>query len=73
MLKWEIVHDGDLEDGTPTLWSVKIEDGVYYWIDWLANGKYAVIDTDCDTVLFVSKTLRSAKTWLYRKLKSGLI
>ena len=28
--KWNIVHDCDLEDGTPTEWSLKVADGKFY-------------------------------------------
>lgn len=31
-LKWNVVHDCDLEDGTPTEWSTKIGNK-FYWID----------------------------------------
>ena len=31
--KWNIVHDCDLEDGTPTEWSLKVTDDKFYWID----------------------------------------
>lgn len=34
---WNIVHDCDLDDGTPTEWSLKIAENTFYWIDAMAD------------------------------------
>ena len=62
--KWNIVHDCDLEDGTPTEWSLKVTDDKFYWIDEMSDGTFDVIDHDAHTVLMNCKTLASAKRWV---------
>ncbi len=61
--KWEIVHDCDEEDGTPTCWALKVSEGVFYWIDETSDGKFEIIDHDGHTVLMKCKSLISAKRW----------
>lgn len=64
-LKWNIVHDCDMEDGTPTQWSLKLADGTFLWIDLTADGKFDVIDSDGKSVLKGDlKTLGAAKRWV---------
>ena len=31
---WNIVHDCDLDDGTPTEWSLKVAEGKWFWYTW---------------------------------------
>lgn len=65
MMKWNIVHDCDMEDGTPTQWSLTLKDGVFLWIDLTADGKYDVIASDAKSVLKGDlKTLGAAKRWV---------
>ena len=66
--KWNIVHECDLEDGTPTEWSLKVSDGKFYWIDEMSDGNFDVIDHDAHTVLMSCKTLASAKRWVTMNL-----
>lgn len=61
--EWNIVHDCDLEDETPTEWSLKVADGKFYWIAEMSDGTFDVIDHDARTVLMNCKTLVSAKRW----------
>lgn len=61
---WNIVHDCDLDDGTPTEWSLKVAEGKWYWIDALSDGTFDVIDQDNHTVLKNCKTLSAAKRWV---------
>ena len=66
--EWNIVHDCDLEDGTPTEWSLKVADGKFYWIDAMNDGTFDVIDYDSRTILMNCKTLVSAKRWVAMNL-----
>ena len=70
--KWEIVHDADLDDGTPTMWviAVKPEDRVlrYYWICLVSDGTYDVIGSDGESVLKNCKTMASSKRWVTMNL-----
>lgn len=68
MNRWGIVHECDAADGSPTEWSIMVSDGVFYWIDLLADGTYDVIDQDCHTVLKNCKSLPSAKQWVKNHL-----
>ena len=62
--EWIIVHDADLDDGTPTEWSLQVAPGVYYWIDMFDDDKYCVISRDAESILVTCKSLRSAKRWV---------
>lgn len=62
--QWNVVHDCDGEDGTPSVWSLKIADKQYYWIDAAPDNTFNVIDTDGKTVLKNCRSLRSAKRWV---------
>lgn len=62
--EWNIVHDCDAEDGTPTEWSLQVAEGKFYWIDEVADGTFDVINHDAHTVLNNCKTLASAKRWV---------
>lgn len=66
--EWNIVHDCDLDDGTPTEWSLKVADDKFYWIDEVSDGTFDVIDHDAHTVLMNCKTLVSAKRWVTNNL-----
>ena len=61
---WNIVHDCDLDDGTPTEWSLKIAENIFYWIDAMAEFTFDVIDNDGHTVLKNCQSLSSAKRWV---------
>ena len=62
--KWNIVHDCDLKDGTPTEWALKVAENKFYWIDVLNDGTFDIIDCDAHTVLQNCKSLSSAKRWV---------
>ena len=67
--EWNIVHDCDLEDGTPTEWSLKVADGKFYWIAEVSDGTFDVIDHDAQTIIKEDcKTLASAKRWVTMNL-----
>ena len=67
--EWNIVHDCDLEDGTPTEWSLKVADGKFYWIAEVSDGTFDVIDRDAQAIIMSGcKTLASAKRWVTMKL-----
>lgn len=62
--KWEILHDCDDDNGNPTVYSLKVGENKYYWLDLLDGGRVDVIDCDCHTVLKTCKNLTSAKRWV---------
>jgi len=62
--KWEIVHECDLDDGTPTEWAIRTKDGRYYWIDLIGDGTYDVVGFDATSILKNCKSLASAKRWV---------
>ena len=66
--EWKIVHEMDLEDGTPTEWSLKVTDGKFYWIDLLADGTFDVVNCDARTILMNCKSFVSAKRWVTMNL-----
>lgn len=68
MNKWRVVHECDLDDGTPTEWALKVSEGKFYWIDSLADETFDVIDCDAHTVLKNCKSLLSAKRWVTKNL-----
>lgn len=70
--QWEIVHDCDLEDGTPTVWSLKVADKTWYWIDVKSDGTFDVIGKDGVSVLKSNlKSFASANRWLKNYFKRG--
>ena len=70
--EWDIVHDCDLDDGTPTEWSLKVADGKFYWISETSDGIFSVIGHDAHTVLMRCKTLTSAKKWVETNLLQAI-
>ena len=62
--QWSVVHDCDGEDGTPSVWSLKIADNQFYWIDATPDNTFNVIDMDGKTVLKNCCSLQSAKRWV---------
>lgn len=69
--EWKIIHECDLENGTPTEWALKVADNVFYWIDAKADSTFDVIDSDNETVLKNCKSLSSAKRWVANYIKRG--
>ena len=70
MKKWNIVHDADAEDNTPTLWSTEINNskyGRFVWIEINSSGTYDIV-VDDDNILKTCKSLTSAKKWVARNL-----
>lgn len=65
---WNIVHDCDLDDGTPTEWALKISENSFYWIDAVDDSAFDVIDKDGHTILETFKSLPSAKRWVTMNL-----
>lgn len=66
---WNVVHDCDMEDGTPTCWAKRIDHPVYgqfIWISQHSDDKYAVeaIPASDVKVLAICKSLPSAKRWV---------
>lgn len=70
--KWNIVHDCDCEDGSPTQWALKVGETDFYWIDLLQDNTYDVVNPS-GTVMVNCKSLKSAKAWVTRRLqRNGL-
>lgn len=69
-VKWEIVHDSDNEDGSPSLWGAEInhhKHGKFVWISGCTEGDYDVeVNPHGDywRILVTCKTLTSAKRWV---------
>lgn len=66
--KWEIIHDADNEDGTPTCWVKEIYHsryGRFVWISKTKEGFAVEVKRDDEfSVLVNCKTLTSAKRWV---------
>lgn len=63
-----IVHDCDMEDGTPTEWVLKVAENKFIWIDALSDGTFNIIGYDVHTVIQNCKSLTSAKRWVTSNL-----
>lgn len=67
-MKWDIIHECDEEDGTPTQWAAKIDHtkyGKYCWIsDMGAYYSVEVFVNECFKELVRCKSLFSAKRWV---------
>lgn len=73
MIDWHIIHECDLEDGTPTQWCTEIDHDLYgrfVWIDLTATGEYQITVEEGGTfiTLAVRKKLYNAKQWVRRHL-----
>lgn len=66
--EWQIIHECDLDDGTPTEWALKVADKKYYWISLMNDDTFNIIDNDAKTVLKNCKSLTSAKRWVTMNL-----
>lgn len=65
-LKWEVIHEGDEEDGSPTMWRARIShpNARFLWIN--GKEKLYVVELDCFGQLVElkrCKSLASAKRW----------
>ena len=65
---WNVVHDCDSEDGSPTCWAKRIDHptyGKFVWISQYDDRQYAVevIPVTDVKVLAVCKSLSGAKRW----------
>lgn len=66
-MKYEIIHECDLEDGNPTCWDTRTPDGSTWWIDLLPDGRYGVTNKKDEwEPLVYCKSLSSAKHWISR-------
>lgn len=72
---WEIVHEADLDDGSPAQWALEINDeayGKYVWISGLLDNDDNIIRYDVEVIphtmdsitLAKCKSLTSAKRWV---------
>lgn len=66
---WNVVHDCDTEEGTPTCWAKKIDHPIYgpfIWISQYSDSEFAVevIPVSDVKVLAICKSLPSAKRWV---------
>lgn len=70
---WNVVHDCDSEDGSPTCWTKRIDHptyGKFVWISQYSDEEYAieVIPVNNIKVLTVCKSLSSAKRWVTKNI-----
>lgn len=79
-MKWEVVHEGDTDNGKPTCWASEINDecyGKYVWITGALDDdeetivSYYVEVIPCDDVITLveCKSLASAKRWAAMRFK----
>ena len=76
-LQWNIIHECDEEDGTPTQWCTEINHpkyGKYCWINDIGSGlteKGFNVEVDMNGFieLVQCKTLASAKRWVATHLQ----
>lgn len=66
---WNVVHDCDTEDGSPTCWAKRTSHptyGQFVWISQYSDGEYAVevILVNDIKVLVTCKSLSGAKRWV---------
>lgn len=76
MRKWEIRHDYDLENGTPTEWALKISEEKLCTITQTAHDTFDVAIFDiCSGLINELKqdcrSLASAKKWVSRNVDLG--
>jgi hypothetical protein len=67
MIKWEVVHECDEDDGSSTQWAAEIHSskyGKYAWIDLLPNGDYLISSSKQDKIKVISRSLQRAKAWV---------
>ena len=64
-LDWHIIHEADDDNGRPTEWSAKIDEGKFIWIDKIENG-FGVFNTDNTEVEPLERfsTLDAAMNWV---------
>lgn len=66
---WQVIHECDMEDGTPTHWAKRVDHpkyGKFAWISLCGDREYAVevIPGDDIKELVICKSLSSAKRWV---------
>ena len=77
--KWEIVPEGDTDNGEPTCWALEINHeayGKYVWINGLLDDDDKIIQYDIEVIpsrgesiiLAECKSLASAKRWVTMNL-----
>lgn len=70
--EWKIVHEGDDENGNPSIWSLEINHEKYGRWCWITDeGKVFVVSVEYGgdfMELMICKTLTSAKRWVTRNL-----
>lgn len=70
-IKWNIIHEGDDENGNPTVWVAEINHpkyGKYCWINDMGTGYFNVEVGWGFQELVQCKSLTSAKRWVARYL-----
>lgn len=62
--KWEVLHDCDNDDGSPSTYYLKVSKNKFYFLCLNYSDMVDVIDCDGHTVLKTCKNLTSAKRWV---------
>lgn len=70
---WEVVPEcNDPDTDEPGQWAKKAADGEWWYIDLEADNRYAVYTyADAKIPAYRSDSLRGAKIWANREIKSG--
>ena len=66
--KWFIVHENDLEDGTPMAWRTELANGKIIWIEKVKDNEYQINNLDGTNNLSIAMTLQGAKSWVKQNL-----
>ena len=70
-LEWKVIHECDLDDGTPTQWCAKINHskyGKFCWINDMGDCFEIEVQWGDFIVLKECKSLASAKRWVAMNL-----
>lgn len=68
-MKWNIVHECDDDNGEPTQWACKLEDGQFVWTDKIGERAYGITNkASGDNYLYVAGSLQGAKRWVNKNL-----
>ena len=70
-MKWDVIHEMDEDNGTPTGWGTEVNSSIYgrfVWICLLHDGSYEISSSE-RTCLKITASLASAKRWVAINVK----
>lgn len=66
--EWSIVHENDLEDGTPMAWKIELSNGKTIWIEKVKDKEYQINNLNGTKTFAIARTLQGAKNWVKNNL-----